>query len=80
MPLSELSSELKQNLSSKNMLFQARHLELNKIVGQGDIILKHKLNYKVLLSVAGESGIVYRGYINRGIGKELVAVKTGKGL
>ena len=43
--MSELSSELQQNLSSKNMLFQKRHLELSKIVGQGDIILlqlKHK--------------------------------------
>ena len=29
--------------------------------------------------ISGESGLVYRGYIDRGAGRELVAVKTGKG-
>ena len=31
-------------------------------------------------TIAGESGLVYRGYIDRGAGRELVAVKTGKGI
>ncbi|CAI8037280.1 Tyrosine-protein kinase transforming protein ros [Geodia barretti] len=44
------------------MLFQKHHLELSKVVGQG------------------ESGLVYRGYINSSGGRELVAVKTGKAL
>ena len=29
---------------------------------------------------SGESGLVYKAYINTAIGKELVAVKTGKGI
>ena len=29
---------------------------------------------------AGESGLVYKAYINTALGKELVAVKTGKGM
>ena len=28
----------------------------------------------------GESGVVYKGYIDTSLGSELVAVKTGKGL
>ena len=27
----------------------------------------------------GESGLVYRGYIKTAVGKEIVAIKTGKG-
>ena len=34
----------------------------------------------VLFPCAGESGLVYKAYINTGVGKELVAVKTGKGM
>ena len=30
--------------------------------------------------IPGESGLVYKAYINTAIGKELVAVKTGKGI
>ena len=29
--------------------------------------------------IAGESGLVYRGYVKRGQCNELVAIKTGKG-
>ena len=28
----------------------------------------------------GESGLVYKGYIDTAVGSELVAVKTGKGM
>ena len=35
------------------------------------------VHHNNLTSTAGESGLVYRGYIN---GNELVAVKTGKGI
>ena len=29
---------------------------------------------------AGESGVVYRGYAKTRIGRQLVAIKTGKGI
>ena len=32
-----------------------------------------------ILITAGESGLVYKAYLNTAVGKELVAVKTGKG-
>ena len=32
------------------------------------------------LLYVGESGLVYRGYIDTSLGYELVAVKTGKGI
>ena len=31
-------------------------------------------------NIAGESGMVYRGYIKTAVGNKLVAVKTGKGI
>ena len=34
----------------------------------------------MLVVITGESGLVYRGYVNRGEMKELVAIKTGKGI
>ena len=34
----------------------------------------------MLVMITGESGLVYRGYVNRGEMKELVAIKTGKGI
>ena len=38
----------------------------------------HLKLYCVLTS--GESGVVYKGYIDRGSGRELVAIKTVKGI
>ena len=35
--------------------------------------------YNIIHDV-GESGLVYKAYIKTAIGKELVAVKTGKGV
>ena len=32
------------------------------------------------LTFSGESGLVYKAYLNTPLGKELVAVKTGKGI
>ena len=32
-----------------------------------------------MIVVSGVSGLVYKGYLNTALGKELVAVKTGKG-
>ena len=34
----------------------------------------------IVLITAGESGLVYKAYLNTAVGKELVAVKTGKGI
>ena len=34
----------------------------------------------MFLMISGESGLVYRAYLSTAIGKELVAVKTGKGI
>ena len=34
----------------------------------------------MLVVITGESGLVYRGYVKRGEMKELVAIKTGKGI
>ena len=30
--------------------------------------------------IVGETGVVYKGHLNRQTGKELVAIKTGKGM
>ena len=38
------------------------------------------LNIIIIMNSAGESGLVYKGYIDTSIGSELVAVKTGKGI
>ena len=49
-----------------------------------EVSIPQLLNLKVkavcVLFHAGESGLVYKAYINTALGKELVAVKTGKGI
>ena len=41
----------------------------------------HKTPFRAtLFLVSGESGVVYKGYIDTGSGRELVAVKTVKGI
>ena len=37
------------------------------------------LTHKLVVFISGESGLVYKGYLDTPLGKELVAVKTGKG-
>ena len=37
------------------------------------------INTKLVVFISGESGLVYKGYLDTALGKELVAVKTGKG-
>ena len=63
------------------MLFEKNNLTLSKIIGQGKQYHSSVINLNYSGSIiAGESGLVYRGYIDRGAGRELVAVKTGKGI
>ena len=77
---SVLSEQLRQELSEKRMLFSKNELELSSTVGQG--LLATYLSCCNLYHVIskGESGQVYKGYLNTALGKELVAVKTGKGM
>ena len=42
------------------------------------LLLVHQNNNNIII-ISGESGLVYKGYLDTAIGKELVAVKTGKG-
>ena len=39
----------------------------------------HFLSILSFFLISGESGLVYKGYLNTTLGKELVAIKTGKG-
>ena len=61
------------------MIYSKNQLKLSTTIGQGlyasDLILLLMSQY-----CSGESGLVYKAYINTAIGKELVAVKTGKGI
>ena len=60
------------------MIYLKDQIELSTTIGQG-------INAYVFIrvrqqNIAGESGLVYRGYIKTAVGNKLVAVKTGKGL
>jgi serine/threonine protein kinase len=52
-----LIQQLREQLTQRNMLFPKHHVQLSRIIGEG------------------ESGLVYRGYINSG---QPVAIKVGK--
>ena len=41
--------------------------------------ITHSNTWCTFFHVLGESGLVYKAYIKTAVGKELVAVKTGKG-
>ena len=41
---------------------------------------QYLLHKNAVLLYVGESGVVYKGYIDTSLGSELVAVKTGKGI
>ena len=34
----------------------------------------------ILVIIVGETGVVYKGYLNEPTGRELVAIKTGNGM
>ena len=69
---------LRQQLENKNMIYTKDQIQLSTTVGQGIIAMLHIINMECN-NPLGESGLVYKGYITTSIGKELVAVKTGKG-
>ena len=63
------------------MIYFKDQLELTTTVGQGIFhinFFEPKQHISNILS--GESGLVYKGYIKTSVGKDLVAIKTGKGM
>ena len=74
--------QLKEDLGKKNMLFPNSCIELTRVIGQGTCIYwgNPLSSQAMLVVITGESGLVYRGYVKRGEMKELVAIKTGKGI
>ena len=78
------SAQLKEELKNKRMIFTRDELQLSTIVGQGEFenVLKHAMpkRYRDEYFLSGESGLVYKAYLSTPLGKELVAVKTGKGI
>ena len=73
---------LEKHLYEEGMIISKKCLELSCVIGQGMCHFLHlNPNNKVtsLIAYTGESGLVYRGYINHGSTKELIAVKTCKG-
>ena len=63
------------------MIYFKDQLELTTTVGQGKFHIIH-FEHKQHIShnLSGESGLVYKGYIKTSVGKDLVAIKTGKGM
>ena len=76
--------QLKSELYCKNMIFSKNDIQVSKVVGQGSFSAPN--NYLEVFSynnahlcVAGESGLVYCGYLEIGGGRDMVAVKSCKG-
>ena len=76
---SELLLHLQEQLESKKMIYSKNQLQLSSTIGQG-IYIPDIFHFAIIILIAGESGLVYKAYINTAVGKELVAVKTGKGI
>ena len=76
--------QLKSELHCKKMIFAKNDIQVSKVVGQGSFSAPNN-SLEVFscnnahLRVAGESGLVYCGYLDIGGGRDLVAVKTCKG-
>ena len=63
------------------MIYSKDQLELRSTIGQGVFhVIFFKCKQQLSCIISGESGLVYKGYIKTSIGKELVAIKTGKGM
>ena len=75
----ELLQHLRKQLTNKKMIYSKNQLQLSTTVGQGSFCVYALFRYYMRYKFSGESGLVYKAYINTAIGKELVAVKTGKG-
>ena len=69
--------QIRDKLETKKMIYSKDQIELTATIGQGSNACVFIRVMKIV--IAGESGLVYRGYIKTAIGKELIAVKTGKG-
>ena len=78
---SSLLERLKQQLENKRMIYLKDQLELTTTVGQGKFYITDFEHKQDILqnNISGESGLVYKGYIKTSVGKQLVAIKTGKG-
>ena len=76
---SSLLQHLQEQLTNKNMIFTKNQIQLSNTVGQGISYTHFKSQLVCMIIISGESGLVYKAYINTAIGRELVAVKTGKG-
>ena len=73
---------LKSELHCKKMIISKNDIQVSKVVGQGNFSTpnnSHNFHTIMLTSVAGESGLVYCGYLDIGGGRDMVAVKTCKG-
>ena len=61
------------------MIYTKDELQLSSTVGQGQCCSIPVAVYHIMSCALGESGLVYKAYLDTAIGKEIVAVKTGKG-
>ena len=75
---SSLLQHLQEQLTNKNMNFYQKSDPIIKYCWSRYISCHNTIIHYVQFS--GESGLVYKAYINTAIGRELVAVKTGKGI
>ena len=79
--MSEVVEQLQQDLSKENMFFSKDSIEIFKVIGQGTCMVCVACgNVCVPYIFTGESGVVHRGYFKTRAGKQLVAVKTCKGI
>ena len=73
----DILQQIQGKLERKKMIYSKDRIELTATIGQGSNACVFIRVMKIV--IAGESGLVYRGYIKTAIGNELIAVKTGKG-
>ena len=77
--------QLQSELHCKKMIISKNDIQVSKVVGQGRFLTPNNslkvfsYNNNAHLCVAGESGLVYCGYLDIGGGRDMVAVKTCKG-
>ena len=81
-PLNDVFEEIRMKVN-KGMLFTKDQIRLSKVVGQGNIILISLILRDVCfdngLIDTGETGVVYKAFLDTSDGTELVAIKTVKG-
>ena len=74
----DMVQQLNQELSLKGMIYSKNCIQLTKVVGQGKL---HSTPQTFILTFcyAGESGLVYCGYLDSGGDTDMVAIKTCRG-